>query len=284
MYSLALLCTADQVDELSAELWEAGTAGIRELDAEPGRVLLIAGFEDGTDGSELLHRFAAHEPRWYREQDRDWAAHAESSWPAQPVATKFFLCPPWCKEETPAGRHRLVHNPGLACGTGEHPCTRLAIEALERVVKPGDRVADVGTGSGILAVAAHQLGASKAVGIDPDEEALRVAKENFEMNGVPALLAAAFADCLAPACADVTVANISGTVLLAIMDDLLRITSPGGVMVLTGFAEAELPAFESLLSSGEILSSGEWRCLTAQVPAVFGETAEAAGTSLVSEE
>src|SRR5690242_7249880 len=180
MYSLALRCQADQVDELSAELWAAGTLGIRELDGEQGRIILIAGFEDGTDDSELLRRFATHEPEWYRESDTDWVARAESSWPGLAIGRRFFLCPPWCKEETPPGRHRLVHNPGLACGTGEHPCTRLAIEALESVVMPGVRVADIGAGSGILAVAARQLGASEAVGIDPDDQALRVALENFE--------------------------------------------------------------------------------------------------------
>jgi ribosomal protein L11 methyltransferase len=146
------------------------------------------------------------------------------------------------------------------------------------------RVVDIGTGSGILAIAARQLGASLAIGIDPDEQGLLVARDNFRLNELPALLAAGFADAVASEWADVTVANISGTVLLDVMDELLRITKPGGVLVLTGFTEAELSAFQSLVSRGRVLSSGEWRCLIARTPNAFGETVQAAGASLDSEE
>ena len=284
MYSLDLLCTAEEIDKLSTELWEAGTAGIRELETEQGRVLLIAGFEDGAQRSALVQHFAAHEPIWREERETDWVAYTQNSWPSRPIGKKFFLCPPWSREETPQGRHRLVHNPGLACGTGEHPCTQLALEALEEMVEARVRVVDLGTGSGILAIAARQLGASLAVGIDPDEQGLLVARDNFRLNELPALLAAGFADAVASEWADVTVANISGTVLLDVMDELLRITKPGGVLVLTGFTEAELSAFESLVSGGRVLSSGEWRCLIARTPNAFGETVQAAGASLNSEE
>lgn len=269
MYSLDLLCTAEEIDRLSTELWEAGTAGIRELETKQGRVLLIAGFEDGAQRSALVQHFAAHEPIWRKEPETDWVAYTENLWPGRLIGKKFFLCPPWCQEETPQGRHRLVHNPGRACGTGEHPCTQLALEALEEMVEPRVRVVDIGTGSGILVIAARQLGASLAVGIDPDEQGLLVARDNFRLNELPALLAAGFADAVASGWADVTVANISGTVLLDAMDDLLRITRPGGVLVLTGFVEGELPAFESLLGGGQILSAGEWRCLIARTPGCF---------------
>jgi ribosomal protein L11 methyltransferase len=284
MYSLELVCKPDQVDELSAELWECGTAGIREIDIGPNRVRLVAGFEEKLEDKALLRRFAVHQPRWYEEADTDWVAHAQSAWPGRLVGSKFFLCASWCKEETPAARVRLVHNPGLACGTGEHPCTRLSIEALEKLVEPEVRVADIGTGSGILAAAAVRLGAAQVVAIDPDETALHVARNNFELNGVQGLLAAGFADAVAPEWADITVANISGTVLAAIMDELVRITKPGGAMVLSGFTEEELSAVESLAGRGEVLSSEEWKCLIVRVPDPFGETASAAGTSLVSKE
>jgi ribosomal protein L11 methyltransferase len=284
MYTLELLCTPDEVDELSAALWESGTAGIRETEGVEGRVLLMAGFEDGVQGRSLVEQFAAHKARWREEPNIDWVARARSSWPGRSIGNKLFLCPPWCEDETPRGRYRLVHNPGLACGTGEHPCTQLALEAMEEVVRPGLRVADIGTGSGIVAIAARLLGASPAVGIDPDEEAVLVARENFQLNHFFPSLAAAFADAVRTGWADVTVANISGTVLLAVMDELLRITRPGGELVLTGFSAAELPAFESLLNGGRILSSGEWRCLMARMRRTLRETAPTAGTSLVSEE
>ena len=78
-----------------------------------------------------------------------------------PVGERLFLAPPWSEETVPDGRVRLIHNPGLACGTGEHPCTQMALAAMERIVKPGDRVADIGTGSGILAIGAALLKAGQ---------------------------------------------------------------------------------------------------------------------------
>lgn len=284
MYSLELLCTPDQVDELSVELWERGTAGIREIEVAHNRVRLIAGFEGVARAETLMAAFAAHQPRWYEEPDTDWVAHAERTWPGRLVGSRFFLCAPWCEEETPVGRERLVHNPGLACGTGEHPCTRLSIEALENRVRPGMSVADIGTGSGILAVAALRLGAGQALGIDPDETALHAARSNVELNSVQGFLVTGYANAVAPEWADITVANISGTVLAAAMDELVRITKPGGAMVLSGFTVNELHAMEALAGSGEILSSEEWRCLIVRIPDPLVETAQQNGTSLVSEE
>lgn len=289
MYSLELFCTGEEADRLSGELWEQGTAGIREEDAGEGRIRLIAGFEisdfeQEETGNALLLRFSTHEPRWYEEAHTDWVEQAKNAWPGMLVGKRFFVCPPWSKETTPDGRSRLIHNPGLACGTGDHPCTRLAIEALEEVLTPGARVADIGTGSGIVTVAALLLDASGAVGIDPDENAIRVARDNLQLNGFSGLLVTGFTDALAPGWADVTAANISATVLVEIMDDLVRITRPGGMMVLTGFTEPELAAIQALAGKGQVSSQEEWRCLVVRVPEPFGETGGSGCTSLLSEE
>ncbi len=106
---------------------------------------------------------------------------------------------------------------------------------------------DVGAGSGILAIAALRLGAAFAMGIDIDQEALfGAAVENFTLNGFAPMLAVGSADAVKTAAADVTVANINGTVLVYLADDLLRITNPQGKLILTGFPEWELPAFFEL--------------------------------------
>lgn len=265
MYSLELVCAPEQVDWVSAELWEAGTAGVRELEGENGRVLLIAGFEKREAAEDIALHLAHLAPRIRREADTDWLLASQQAWPGRLIGQGFFLCPPWSSEPTPPGRHRLIQTPGMACGTGEHPCTQLALRALEELLEPGSRVADIGAGSGILAAASLQLGASIAVGIDPDEQALRLAQQNLRLNGLPEMLAAGFADAIASEWADLTVSNISGTVLLAIMDDLLRITKPGGLLVLTGFTSAELSTFQSLLGSERTLFSDEWSCLVARV-------------------
>lgn len=249
---------------LSAELWEAGPIAIREMASE-GRVLLIAGFETNGAKRELLTRFHNYSPEWRSEAATDWVAESQAAWQPRSVGTRLFLAPPWSSDRTPAGRERIIHNPGLACGTGEHPCTQLALIALEKCVGPAFRVVDIGTGSGILAIAALRLGARWAAGIDPDETAITAASENFALNGLGPRLAVGSAECLADSCSDVTVANISGTVLLSILDDLLRATRPGGWLILTGFPENEAHVFERALPNCQVLGIDEWRCVVAKL-------------------
>ena len=259
MYSLRIECAALDVERLSAELWEQDAAGIQELDCGDSTVLLV-GFETAERRSELLRRYSALSPDWEELEDVDWVAHAKESWPARCVGERLFLAPPWSEELTPAGRLRILHNPGLACGTGEHQCTQLALMGLEQTVTPGARVVDIGTGSGLLAIAALHLGARLAIGADPDEDALRTARENFELNWLFPNLVAGSADAFATQSADIVVANISGTVLLFLLEDLLRI---GRIVLLTGFTEHELPAFQQMLPNSSVLALDEWRLLRA---------------------
>lgn len=260
MYSLHLRCAPDEVDLLSAALWEESTAGIRELEDERG-VLLIAGFEDNRSRSQLLETFARFEPQWFAEAAMDWVQATRDAWPARTIGDRLFLAPPWCQDETPPGRLRILHNPGLACGTGEHPCTRLALAALENVVAPGTTLADIGTGSGLLAISAARLGAERVFGIDPDEAALQTARENFLLNGLDAQLVVGSADCLRSESVHVAVANISATVLLAIADDLIGILRPAGTLVLTGFSQSEEPTVHAVFGPGRFIRQDGWSCL-----------------------
>ncbi len=265
MYSLHLNCAPEQVDDVSAELWAANTCGIREVDLPDGRVDLIAAFERNDLRSELMQTFAAFAPQWSAEADTDWVLATRNAWPGRSVGARFFLAPPWCEEATPAGRMRLVHNPGLACGTGEHPCTRLALEALERFVTPSTTVADIGTGSGILAIAALQLGARTVAAVDLDEAALHPARENCALNELHCGLAVGFAvgsaSCLRDQSADLVVANISPSILLSLADDLLRIARPAARLILTGFQEVELEVVAKVFPAELILQEDAWVCL-----------------------
>ena len=233
--------------------------GVREVDRGES-VQLIAAFESNERRTSLLARFARHHAAWEHEDDIDWVQYTKDSWPGRCVGQALFLAPPWCEEPTPAGRTRLVHNPGLACGTGDHPCTQMALEALESLVTARHTVLDIGTGSGILAIAARLLGARTAVGADPDAVALGAARENFRLNNLAATLVEGSVDSVKNGVADITVANISSTVLLMILEDLIRATKPGGKLILTGFAEAESAIFRSAMRCEQVLSDGEWRC------------------------
>ncbi|HTU45602.1 MAG TPA: 50S ribosomal protein L11 methyltransferase [Bryobacteraceae bacterium] len=260
MYSLLLTCTSAEIESISAELWEAGTLGIEELNSS-GEIQLVAAFSSQQAG--LLERFANYSPRWRLAPPIDWIAETHRAWPARAIGEKLFLAPPWCHDPTPPGRERIVHVPGLACGTGEHPCTQLALLALEKFVRPNTTLIDIGTGSGILTIAALRLGAARAIGLDTDESALATARENFSLNAFEPLLIAGSAECVSDGIADIAIANINGSVLLSIFDELLRITKGNGHLILTGFPELELAPFQQLLPGAEISILAEWCCVTA---------------------
>jgi ribosomal protein L11 methyltransferase len=262
MYSLQLTCREDAIDGLTGELWEAGTLGIHEIDQPDGTVLLVAGF-DAAPAAALMDRLRKHHPVSRREEQTDWVRHTKDMWPGREAGKTLYLAPPWSEKETPAGRQRLVHTPGLACGTGEHPCTQLAIMALEQCIRPGSWVADVGSGSGILTIAAFLLGAGLVLALDTDEHAPAVARNDFQMNRVEPLVAIGSADSAASGKFDVTVANISGTVVLAILDELMRIARPEGTLILTGFPEAESMTFETLLPGSRAETLEGWSCIVA---------------------
>jgi ribosomal protein L11 methyltransferase len=264
MYSLRIACSSEQVDWLSGELWEAGTAGIHEIN-DGDSIVLIAAFEKNDERSELLQRFARYAPEWERESATDWIQHTRDAWPSREIGKKLFLAPPWCSDPTPQGRERIICNPGLACGTGEHACTQLALRALERCKMTGSRVIDVGTGSGILAIGALRLGASLVIGVDVDEASLHVARGNFSLNDLTPCLVAGSPEALAGESADITVANITGTVLLSMLHDLVRITRANGWLILTGFEEAEGSTFERHFVHATVSELEGWRCIAANV-------------------
>jgi len=218
MYYLRLEAAPERIDTLLAELWEAGTLGVVEGDG-----FLEAFFED----RESAARFGA--PMGAAE--RDWVQETQDAWPPILVGEKFFVVAPWRKEPTPSGRFRLEINPGMQCGTGQHPCTQLCLEAMERVIRPGDRVLDVGTGSGILSIAARILGAGTVLACDIDAEAAREAP--FFVGSVDAVRSGAF---------DVVVANISEIVIGELKPELERVAPR---RILSGFQD----------------DLGEWTCL-----------------------
>jgi len=199
--------------DLIADLYEAGTRGVIEHDG-----WVEAFFDD----RETAAKFG--DPR--EAPDVDWVQRTEDAWPPLLVGEKFFLVAPWRTEPTPAGRFRLEINPGQQCGTGQHPCTQKCLEAMERIIEPGDSVLDVGSGSGILSIAAKLLGAGSVIACDIDPEAA-THEVPFFVGSVDAVRDNAF---------DVVVANINEDVIGKMRPDLERVAPR---RVLSGFQDDE---------------------------------------------
>lgn len=161
--------------------------------------------------------------------------------------------------ESPGGQHTF--------GTGSHPATRLALEHLERAVRPGHRVIDVGTGSGVLAIAAARLGAAAVQAFDTDAAAVRVAAANVRANGVEHTVSVATGSLPAvPTSVDVVVANlISGTVI-ELMPAFARVLDERAVLIVSGVVvarEADVLAAAATagLQQSDVLRAGRWCAL-----------------------
>jgi ribosomal protein L11 methyltransferase len=231
LFSLLLHPPADREDALIAELQECGTAGVTEEDQG-----LRGFFEDKGNAAALLDRFAEFSPEFREEPAIDWEQATRAAWPPLSIGERFFLVAPWDRDAPlPPGRLRLEIYPGMACGTGRHPATQLCLHAIERHVKPGSRVLDVGSGSGILSDAARLMGAS-VVGCDVDPDAVRIASERVR---VPLFVGSA--DAARSAWADVIVANIDASTLERIAPELERVRAPGSTLILSGFPAWDLP-------------------------------------------
>jgi ribosomal protein L11 methyltransferase len=164
------------------------------------------------------------------------------------VGRRIYIVPDWMRgRPVPEGRTPLYLNPGLTFGTGSHPTTQLCLELLEGTLRPGDRVLDLGCGSGILAIAALALGASRAAGVDIDPKAADVAFENAALNGIgPDRLSVYAGDVLTdkrlagrlnPGQNRVVLANIVADVIIPLSARAGDFLAPDGVFLTSGIIE-----------------------------------------------
>ena len=247
MFSVEFECEPEQKDLIVAELWELGCAGITEL----GDARLRAFFT--SDVEELRAALSGYAPVWQQVEEQDWVELAHARLQPMLVGERFFLAPVWRDDPAPAGRFRIVVNPGMAFGTGAHETTQLCIEALERHIRPGAAVLDVGTGSGILSIAAQMLGGGRVAACDIDPEAVEVARLH-----VPAYIGSA--DAARSACADVVVVNIGPAAVIGMAPDILRCLRPGAIALISGFEREDVPGVEAAYPAGVLHCKGNW-CL-----------------------
>lgn len=175
-------------------------------------------------------------------QEQDWANAWKEHFQVHRIGDRVVIRPPW-REFTPEENDiEVIMDPGMAFGTGLHPSTRLSMLGTEAVVKPGDTVLDVGTGSGILAIAAARLGAEKVDTVDVETVAVKATADNAALNGVSEKIAVELGSVgegqpFWGEQYDVVLANIISRILIELCDAIVAHTRPGGKIVLAGIIE-----------------------------------------------
>ena len=251
-------------DQATALLWEAGTAGI-EVDAAPGgRTALLAYFPTEASLEALEEALEDVTIEAVPVPEVDWVARFRETFRAFRVG-RFAIAPPW---DRPADEEDLiVVDPGRAFGTGTHESTRLCLGALEDLagVRALGRVVDVGTGTGILGVAALRLGACLVVASDTDPEATASAVHHATLNTAPLrVVRGDGAEPFRPGAFDVVLANLTAPLLVRHAAPIARLRRPGGALVLSGLLDSDLPKVQAAYAAcGRfgVRQDGEWTAL-----------------------
>ncbi|MGE0763309.1 MAG: 50S ribosomal protein L11 methyltransferase [Bdellovibrionales bacterium] len=222
-------------EDYSVELLPADTLSIDAFFSAP----LAA-----NDLDNLKARFADVIVSLNEEQVQDWMAEWKKGFTPFPLVDGVWVLPHWLPRPAEA-KQVILMEPGMAFGTGTHETTKLAAQLLADALRtrPGARVLDVGTGTGILAILAKLLGAREVVATDIDPEAVRVAEENFELNRQTQIPVSNKTLDQLDGEFDVVVANIIDGVLAALQSGLKRRTAPGGALVLSGIIDERLAGF-----------------------------------------
>ena len=199
-------------------------------------------------------------------QQEDWQNAWKKYYHAMDIGSRLAIVPGWESYDT--DRIRITMDPGLAFGTGTHETTALCLELLDSLVQGGERVLDVGTGSGILAIAALKLGAREADGVDIDPMCVRTAGENAERNGVDGRFRVLVGDLSdkAEGVYDIITANIVAAAILSLAPAVPALMAPGAKFICSGIIdERKDEVLAGLQASGlrpvEIKEKRGWVCI-----------------------
>jgi ribosomal protein L11 methyltransferase len=169
--------------------------------------------------------------------DEDWAENWKQFFKVRHVGEHLVIVPTWEEYEPKPGETVITLDPGQAFGTGDHPTTRLSLTLLEQADPRDKSVADIGCGSGVLAIAACKLGAHPVVASDLDEQSVEITRQNATLNQVdfPAFVAAGFDSLTGPQ--DIVLSNIISATLMRLAPDAKNFVKPGGVWIVSGIIE-----------------------------------------------
>ncbi|HEV8449443.1 MAG TPA: 50S ribosomal protein L11 methyltransferase [Gemmatimonadaceae bacterium] len=257
-------------DDVLAALFEAGAAGVQEFpDA------LVTHAHGLADASRLERAALAIASDVVVQTEplaiSDWSERWKHALRAQRVG-RLTIAPPWLGHGLDPAT-TIVIEPGMAFGTGDHATTQSVVRLLQNVARDGDRVADVGTGSAVLAIAAAKLGASRVVAIELDPDAIENAEENVRRNGVDDRVSVVEGDAasLLPLVAPVRIvtANIISSVLIDLLPTMRTALDVDGCAILSGILTSERALMlDRLAAAGwrivEEIEEGEWWSATVE--------------------
>lgn len=221
--------------------------------------------------SYLRERFSAcgieNEINCVLVDDTDWNENWKKYFKAFEVGEHLAVCPSWEQYDNRENRTVISLDPGAAFGTGTHATTSLCLEVLENNVTESTTVLDIGTGSGILAIAANLLGAKSAIGVDIDAQSVKTAVQNAEINGVSDKTEFTVGD-LADKISgkyDIVCANIVADVVMRLFDNVADYMKDGGILIVSGIIdiradEVEKSATEHGFKIEKSLTREEWHC------------------------
>lgn len=254
-WELTVAVPPDASEGLTNFVWELGALGVVEEESPPGRARLRAFFPEHADTDALARSVdlylgaleslgfkRAGRPAMAEVADADWAEAWRAHFAPLTVGRTLTIAPPW---ETPPADGRLVLTlePGRAFGTGQHGTTAGCLELLEAIVERAHpaRAIDLGTGSGILAIAAARLGVAEVLAVDSDPDAVASATANVARNGLEGRVTCALADAstLEAAPAPLVLANLLAAAHRALAPRYARLVAPGGTLVAGGCLDAE---------------------------------------------
>ncbi|HEY3413330.1 MAG TPA: 50S ribosomal protein L11 methyltransferase [Armatimonadota bacterium] len=192
--------------------------------------------------------------------DDDWATAWREHYKPIRISDRLTIAPTWCAYEGAPGELVIRLDPGMAFGTGGHPTTRICLRALQEIVRGGETVADVGTGSAVLAIGAALLGASRVDASDADPVAVKVARANVEESGLSEIISVREADRLEGAGNDydIVVANILPNVVRGLAPAAFRALRPGGAYLVSGLTLPHEPDVTEAIEDAGFTMEGRW--------------------------
>ncbi len=201
-------------------------------------------------------------------ENQDWSKKWKEKWTVTHVSDKIAVVPSWLEYTPKEGEITITLDPGCAFGTGTHQTTQLCMKAMEKYMPAEAKAADIGTGSGILAICAMKLGASSAYGCDNDETVIDVCKENAKINNINCTFELNTADKITEQY-DFVCANILHNILAEIMGDLKNIMKDGAKIVLSGILNDKKDIVLEALAKHklkvlEIMSQDQWVAIVAE--------------------